>query len=489
VRFGDQLLLLNHATEVVLQADVSRKETVVDESHSQKKQFDAFLVTTGKVLQPCPRNCFTAVRANRNDGFGDSLNVHFGQEIRILASSFIGDQILYLHLQDDLKSPGINKKLGVHAALLPRAGSRTLWRIVEAPPPEQRADGVYRALDPAPLPGQAVRVNDRMGIQNVETGRMLMSDLHLVNTGYGVECYTFAEVLGKGFEVRGAELGDALGTGVEGDGRLCAVWSFVNDTWVDQVDDARANHTGGHSWKDDQGDDFEQGARLALLQAEEDPIAFNPMEPNLAKDLQDRHKLLAADPRTNVCRRIFPALRSRGVHFIRKMRKMCEQSDVMNNGVVAAHTFEGILAARVIRLTPSEFADLSEVFQSDLASDHDDKVFIDYCKFFWFLEGFMPEQRLDSVRRAYRKLKTVANARFVTVKTLMEHWNPESSRDVQQGHMDYKEACQEFIAQWDADNADGHITPEEFLRYYRDVSLCYEDGEEFVQMVKIAWDL
>lgn len=153
-----------------------------------------------------------------------------------------------------------------------------------------------------------------------------------------------------------------------------------------------------------------------------------------------------------------------------------------------AHTFEGILAARVIRLTASEFKDISEVFEASIELDSD-VVFVDYGKFFWFLEGILPEDRLDSVRRAYRKLQTVASANYVDVKTLMEHWNPECSREVQDGTMDCKEACQEFIAQWDAANADGHISPEEFLRYYRDVSLCYEDGAEFVEMLRVAWDL
>jgi len=341
-----------------------------------------------------------------------------------------------------------------------------------------------RAPDPSPLPGQVVRVNDRVCLHNVETGRLLMSDLRLVNTGFGVECRTYAEVLGPGGEVRSADLGDENDAG---DGRLCAVWSFVNETWADQVAEVKANLTGGHEWKEDEGDDFERSDARAVQEA--DPVEFCALEGPERKLLEDQHMLLSQNPCTTVCqRRIFPALRSRGVHFIRTMRKMCEESDVLGGGFIPARTFEGILAARVIRLTPLEFDDICEAFDAGILSD-DEVTFLDYRKFFWFLEGFFPEQRLDSVRRAYRKLQGVARARFVTVKTLMVHWNPESSREVQDGSMDHKEACQEFIAQWEANNAEGHISPEEFLRYYRDVSLCYEDGDEFLEMLKVAWDL
>jgi len=247
------------------------------------------------------------------------------------------------------------------------------------------------------------------------------------------------------------------------------------------------NQPGMARCEEDEGDDFE---RLDVrAEQEEDPVEFSAMEGPERKRLEDQHLLFAQNPCTTICkRRIFPVLRSRGVHFIRKMRKMCEESDVLDNGFIPARTFEGILAARVIRLTSSEFADLCEAFDAGIMSN-DEVTFLDYRKFFWFLEGFFPEQRLDSVRRAYRKLQGVARARFVTVKTLMQHWNPESSREVRDGSMDHKEACQEFISQWEAANADGHISPEEFLRYYRDVSLCYEDGDEFVEMLKVAWDL
>merc|ERR1719401_1159697 len=112
---------------------------------------------------------------------------------------------------------------------------------------------------------------------------------------------------------------------------------------------------------------------------------------------------------------------------------------------------------------------------------------IDYAKFFLLLEGVMTEERLDGVRRAYRKLQSLAVSRYVTVHDLMEHWRPECSKEFQHGHMDHKEACQEFMSQWmDAAAPDSHISAEVFLRYYRDVSMCYDDGEEFVDMLKVA---
>mmetsp|Transcript_24228 Transcript_24228/g.45977 ORF Transcript_24228/g.45977 Transcript_24228/m.45977 type:complete len:529 (-) Transcript_24228:55-1641(-) len=476
VRFGDSLLLLNHRTEVLLQADTSRIERVVDESHSQRKEFDAWFVTTGKVLHPCARNTFTLARADRHDGFGESLDVHYGQLVRIMASNFLNhSHILYLHLQEDPISQ-LRADPVYHALLLPRAATRTLWRIVPAPPPEIDLNSqTLRIPTPPPVAGEVVRVNQNIWLENVETGRMLMSDPHLVSTVFGVECRVFARAPDEREETEDLEIEDL---------RLPATWSFVNDGWVDAVEEAWANLTGRQQWKEDEGDDYAKGE---LKPSVPDPQELKPMEAYERKRISDMNASLAQHPKIGFCHRIFPMLRSRGVHFIRKMRKMCEEADVLKGGVLPARTFEGILNSRVVRLKSWEFENLCEVFNANL--DDMDTQFINYTKFFTYLEGIMCEERLDVVRRAYRQLCNRSDGGFVNIDSLMAFWHPECSREVQAGTMDEKEVCQDFLSQWDADNADGHISPEEFLRYYRDVAMCYEDTGEFVQMVKTAWDL
>lgn len=476
IRFGDSLLLLNHRTEVLLQVDTSRAERVVDESHSQRKEFEAWLATTGKVLHPCARNTFTLARADRNDGFGDSLDVHYGQIVRIMASSFLNhSHILYLHLQEDaLSQHRTDPKY--HALLLPRAATRTLWRIVPAPQPEVDLNSeLVRMPTPPPVAGEVVLVNHNISLVNVETGKMLMSDPHLVSTVFGVECRVFARAPHEREETEDLEIEDL---------RLPATWSFVNEGWVDAVEEAWANLTGRQQWKEDEGDDYSKGE---LKPSVPDPQELNPIEAYERKRISDMLALVSQHPNIGFCNRIFPMLRSRGVHFIRKMRKMCEEADVLKGGVLPARVFEGILNSRMVRLKGREFDSLCEVFDANL--DDLDSNFVSYEKFFWYMEGIMCEERLDVVRRAYRQLVRCSEGNFVTIDSLMAFWHPECTREMQAGTMEEKEVCQDFLSQWDADNADGHISPEEFLRYYRDVSMCYEDTSEFVTMVKIAWDL
>lgn len=475
VRFGDSLMLLNHKTEVLLQADISRQQRVVDDSHSQHKEFDAYYVTTGKVLHPCARNSFTVARADRKDGFGENLDIHYGQLVRILASNFLDDKILYLHLQEDPTSQ-LRGVPSYYALLLPRAAGRTLWRVVPAPlPPIDPHSRFLRAPTPPPVDGEVVRVNQRIWLENVETGRMLMSDLRLMSNAFGMECRVFA----RGANER-EEQTDAPG---EGDLRVPATWSFVNDAWSDAVEEARANLTGRQQWKEDEGDDYTQAEVKPRI---EDPQALKPLEAYERKRLEDLHSYFSRHPKIAVCDRIFPLLRSRGVHFIRKMRKMCEEADVLKDGTLPARAFEGVLACRMVRLKHQEFDDLCAVFAAGKSWDDPS---INYEQFLGFMEGIMCEERLDTVRRAYRRLCQASSGGFVNIETLMALWNPQCSREVCDGTMSKREAYQDFLSQWDAANADGHISPEEFLRYYRDVSMCYENTGEFVDMLKVAWDL
>lgn len=470
VRFGDSLLLLSHGTELPLQADASTELQVVDDSHSQRRAFTAMILTTGRVLDPCARNSFSVARAKRKDDFAeDDLELHYGQHMRLLASnSMAGGQLLHLHLEE----PASPEEPFSTPVLFPRAAPRTTWRVLPAPlpPPEEGKPPVR-----PPAMGQVVRVNEHVSLENVETGRVLMSATSgLVRNAFGAECEVFAEDYGrlKPFEVSDVEVR-----------RQQATWSFVNEQWADAVNHAERGRTGGVHWKEDAGDDF-AGVRAPVEEEEEDIPAFHPLVGSERQELEDRLGRLTRDPRAaSVVERIWPAIRAQGVHGARKFRRSCVGADVIRQGVVAVHGFEGLLANLPVRLQPPEFARLCEAFESPSVPNS-----VDYLLLFQFLGGIMPEPRLDTLKRAYRRLKKASRGGHVTVETLMKNWNPRcypgvSSQD------DVKEARFDFATQWEVLHHDGHVSPEDFLQYYSDVSIVYQDSADFIEMLRVAWDL
>ena len=52
-----------------------------------------------------------------------------------------------------------------------------------------------------------------------------------------------------------------------------------------------------------------------------------------------------------------------------------------------------------------------------------------------------------------------------------------------------EEVYKEFMSQWDTQVADGIVTFEEFVEYFRDVSASIDDDAYFAVMMKNAWKL
>jgi hypothetical protein len=63
------------------------------------------------------------------------------------------------------------------------------------------------------------------------------------------------------------------------------------------------------------------------------------------------------------------------------------------------------------------------------------------------------------------------------------NWHPE----VRAGKKTVKEAAREFMNQWDRQNKDGLVSPEEFEDYYKDVSAGIDDDDYFELMMRNAW--
>jgi len=97
--------------------------------------------------------------------------------------------------------------------------------------------------------------------------------------------------------------------------------------------------------------------------------------------------------------------------------------------------------------------------------------------------------RLAAVQDAYARLRSLAPAGVVEVSHIQRYWNPQCLPEVQRGEADAQEARQDFLRQWNVAAADGSISFEEFLDYYKDVSMVVERDQDFVEVVRRGWDL
>jgi hypothetical protein len=448
LHFGDSLMLCSQRTDCLLQADVTNNVTIRDNSYSKGREFTGATLSTGKILYACPRNVFTISRVEDKDGFGEDPAVHYGQPLRIGANPSLCDNPMYVYAGDQVEAPKESRSEEeeskvpdmntMAACLFPRAAKRCVWHVVHVDAAEREA-----------TKGQPVLLHSAVALQNADTGALLMSDTVICLNRYGNECRVFAAESSKD--------------------NLAHQWSFVDETWTQGViQNARSEN----KWPKADVADITDPADLIE----------NP-------GLMAAHELKALNTdsdvsRYAVCARIFPMLRHSGMHGVRKARRMCFAADIKRNGTCPARTLEGILSYMAVRLCPGEYHKLLELFETSPGSDH-----IDYVKFFRLMEVEMPESRQEVVQDAYARLTKEAAGGWVNITDIQRLWQAQCYPEVQSGQMSATEAHQDFMRQWVVLSADGAVSYDEFLDYYRDVSMAIEKNSTFVEIVRRAWDL
>jgi len=439
LHFGDSLMLRNGETEGLLQADIADP---IPHADATRPDVDGISLSTGRMIASCPRNVVTISRASDNDGFGQSSYVHYGQAFRMGANSSLSDKALYLfscqRCSEDL---GQDETL---ACLYPRAVGGTRWRILHADPKRRNA----AKNDP-------VRLQEPIALQNEATGHLLSSDRIVRMNHYGNEWRVFGA----------AEPENAASS--------TSTWSFVDSTWAeDVVQAARARHAlDARAAKDIAGLDAGPDPGELLC----DPVAAADHElALLEREVADYSVLL----------RIYPQLRRSGMHQVRRFRRMCMSADVDHTGQLPARTFEGVLSWVGVRLQDGELQKLTNLFETEPESN-----VLDYRGFFKYMEANMSEARVAIVEDAYAKLQATSCSGYVEVHQLQQNWNPRCHPEVGATTITEVEAMEEFLNQWDLTSSDGMVSYDEFLDYYRDVSMAVEKGEIFVDIVRKAWDL
>lgn len=321
---------------------------------------------------------------------------------------------------------------------------RTIWRILRP------QDLLNNEAAVAPNP---VGMNDPVVLENEETGVLLATDSVICTNRYGNENRVFAS------------LAELAGT--------TTIWCFVDDSWTQAVVAAARKEA-----KRQLEDGFNTGITdpkglltvPRLFTGEAAVMESNPLMEHASY---------------SVCARIFPLLRRAGMHGPRRMRRMCFNADFQRNGTLPARGFEGLLSYIGIKLEEGEFEKILTLFEVEPQGSE----VVDYVKFLRLMELKMPDVRIEVVKDAYVKLQESAGGGTVNITDLTRNFDPMSYPEVRGEEFTETEALEDFLRQWDVINADGEVSWEEFLDYYRDVSLAIEQNCYFVELVRQTWNL
>lgn len=185
INFGDKAQFFSHGSGGYLSANVYDEVPKVGR---------ACAVTTSPVPNPSFRNVFRFERADPNDGFGDSNQIHYGQNFRILLDQ--PDPSIHekpadapvenLYLHSEHITPLSASKFSRHQETLmfSKPNGNTLWQILH-PDTRERFD----------TDEEIVSTEGPCVIRHVQTGSFLASAKipysHIFGPEYETHCHTY----------------------------------------------------------------------------------------------------------------------------------------------------------------------------------------------------------------------------------------------------------------------------------------------------------
>ena len=120
--------------------------------------------------------------------------------------------------------------------------------------------------------------------------------------------------------------------------------------------------------------------------------------------------------------------------------------------------------------------------------DRDRNGTLNFDEFLRGIRGDINDFRVSWIRKAYQKLDVNGDG-LVKLDDIAQLYDVSKHPDIVQGRKNPKEVYLEFMSLWDTQIADGIVTFEEFLDYFKDVSASIDSDEYFAVMMKSSWKL
>lgn len=120
--------------------------------------------------------------------------------------------------------------------------------------------------------------------------------------------------------------------------------------------------------------------------------------------------------------------------------------------------------------------------------DTDKSGSVSFDEFLIGLRGPMSKRRIELILMAFGRLDR-NNDGFVTMEDIEQVYDSSFHPDVKSGKLTSSEGLREFLAQFDSIEADGIVTEEEFIQYYKNVSSSIDNDDYFELMMRNAWHI
>ncbi|TMW67951.1 hypothetical protein Poli38472_007623 [Pythium oligandrum] len=152
------------------------------------------------------------------------------------------------------------------------------------------------------------------------------------------------------------------------------------------------------------------------------------------------------------------------------------------NRQLSLSEFTKAIHEHALDLTPAEIEELFRFIDADNSGG------INFDEFLLAIRGELNERRTQMVLAAFKVLDADSNG-VIELSDIQQKYGADSHPDVLSGYKTSAQVLREFLDTFDGGEKDGKVYPNEFIRYYANVSASIDDDDYFELMIRNAWHI
>ena len=208
------------------------------------------------------------------------------------------------------------------------------------------------------------------------------------------------------------------------------------------------------------------------------------------------NKLWKLNQRKDILEPMRQKIRARGIRGIMAVRRKFFLLDENDSKTIDYKEFSNLFQNSRLNIQEKEIESIFKKFDKDESGE------IDYNEFITTLIGNMKPNRLNIIKRVFDKLDTEGKG-YVTLNQIRYGFNHKECPKVRSGMIGANEALGDFIdlleyhfnllrennnLEYDK-NGEVIVKPEEFIDFFRNISMIYDEDEEFELAIAAEWGL
>jgi len=216
------------------------------------------------------------------------------------------------------------------------------------------------------------------------------------------------------------------------------------------------------------------GTYAEVKKEEEEPEVTQETAVNESPDIPPSTALLLA--------KFKQSLKKHGARGIAGLARKFRIIDDNNNGHLEFGEFKKACKEHTFDWSDAEIRELFDHFDGDHSGS------IDYDEFLVGVRGRLNERRHQLVLLAFDVLDRDKSG-IIEVNDIMAVYDASQHPDVIAGKKTKGEVFREFLDNFDVGEKDGKVTPDEFCKYYSNISASIDEDDYFELMIRNAWHI